>query len=234
MKLLSLDTSTEACSAAVLVDTEVIERYQLAPRGHAELILPMLEAVLAEAGLSVSQLNALAVGRGPGAFTGVRIAIAVAQGIAFAAELPVALISTLAAIAGEVSRRQQVDQIAVALDARLDEVYWGTYRTGSDGDLILLGEERVCLPEQASLPAGGEWYGAGSGWAQYAGVLSRLGVTTWWSDCHPRASAIARLGAFAYRRGELVDADQVLPVYLRDEVVKKANAPLLGSKFHVQ
>ena len=97
MKLLALETSTEACSAAVLVDTEVIERYRLAPRGHAGLILPMLEAVLAEAGLSVRQLDALAVGRGPGAFTGVRIAVAVAQGIAFAAELPVALISTLAA-----------------------------------------------------------------------------------------------------------------------------------------
>ena len=223
MKLLALDTSTAACSAAVLVDTEVIERYQLAPRGHAGLILPMLEAVLAEAGLSVRQLDALAVGRGPGAFTGVRIAVAVAQGIAFAAELPVALISTLAAMAREVTCRQGVEQVAVALDARLDEVYWGTYRAGSDGGVILLGEERVCPPGQVSLPEAGEWYGAGSGWGLHAGVLSRLGVKTWWSDYCPGAEAIARLGALAWQRGELVSAEQVLPVYLRNEVVSKAS-----------
>ena len=220
MKLLALETATEACSAAVLVGNQVIERYRWAPRGHADLILPMLEAVLAEAGLSLEQLDALAVGRGPGAFTGVRIAIAVAQGIAFAADLPVAPISTLAAIAWEVNRRQGVDRIAVALDARLEEVYWGTYQATADGGMQLLGEERVCLPEQTTLPDAGEWVGAGSGWALYADRLSRPTLGTWWSDSSPSATAIARLGALAYRRGETVEADRVLPVYLRDEVVK--------------
>ena len=220
MKLLALETATGACSAAVLVGDQVIERYQWAPRGHADLILPMLEAVLAEAGLSLGQLDALAVGRGPGAFTGVRIAIAVAQGIAFAADLPVAPISTLAALAWEVNRRQGVDRIAVALDARLEEVYWGTYQAAADGGMRLLGEERVCRPEQTTLPDAGEWVGAGSGWALYADRLSRPTLGTWWSDYGPTATAVARLGALAYRRGETVGADQVLPVYLRDEVVK--------------
>jgi len=220
MKLLALETSTEACSAALLLDDHVIERYQRAPRGHANLILPMLEAVLAEAGLSLGQLDALAVGRGPGAFTGVRIAIAVAQGIAFATGLPVAPISTLAAVAWETSRRQGVDRIAVALDARLGEVYWGTYKAAADGGVLLLGEERVCPPVQAPLPDAGEWVGAGNGWALYADRLSRPALRTWWSDYGPTAEAVARLGALAYRRGETVGADQVLPVYLRDEVVK--------------
>ncbi len=221
MKLLALETSTEACSAALLLDDHVIERYQWAPRGHANLILPMLDAVLAEAGLSLGQLDALAVGRGPGAFTGVRIAIAVAQGIAFATGLPVAPISTLAAIAWETGRRQGVDRIAVALDARLEEVYWGTYRAAADGGVLLLGEERVCSPEQASLPEVGEWVGAGNGWALYADCLSRPALKTWWSDYGPTAEAVARLGALAYRQGRLVGAEQVLPVYLRDEVVKQ-------------
>jgi len=221
MKLLALETATDACSAAVLIDDRVIQRYQRAPRGHADLILPMLDAVLAEAGLSLRQLDALAVGRGPGAFTGVRIAIAVAQGIAFAVELPVALISTLAAIAWETHRRQGVDRIAVALDARLDEVYWGTYRATADGGMLLLGEERVCLPAQASLPEAGDWYGAGNGWALYADRLSRPVLKTWWSDYGPTAEAVARLGALVYRQGRLVGAEQVLPVYLRDEVVKQ-------------
>ena len=99
MKLLALDTATEACSAAVWADGAVLERYEWAPRRHATLILPMIESVLAEAGLSVTQLDAIAVGRGPGAFTGVRIAVGIAQGIAFAADLPVAPVSTLAALA---------------------------------------------------------------------------------------------------------------------------------------
>ena len=99
MKLLALDTATEACSAAVWVDGAVLERYERAPRRHAALILPMIEAVLAEANLTPLQLDAIAFGRGPGAFTGVRIAIGIAQGIAFAADLPVVPISTLAALA---------------------------------------------------------------------------------------------------------------------------------------
>ncbi len=220
MKLLALDTSTAACSAAVWVDGVSVERYQIAPRGHAELLLPMATAVLAEAGLSVGQLDALAVGRGPGAFTGVRIAIAVAQGIAFAADLPVAPVSTLAAVALELVRLHHVTHVAVAVDARLDEVYWGTYRAAPDGGVLLWGEERVCRPAAAALPGRADWCGAGDGWARHAGTLCRLGVSAWWSDLYPRARAIAALGALAYGRGDWVSAEQVLPVYLRDQVVR--------------
>jgi tRNA threonylcarbamoyladenosine biosynthesis protein TsaB len=168
MKLLALDTATEACSAAVWIDGAVLERYELAPRRHAALILPMLQAVLAEAGLSMKQLDAIAVGRGPGAFTGVRIAIGIAQGIAFAADLPVAPISTLAALALGTAREFGHSHIAAALDARMGEVYWGTY--AATGDTVeLLGEERLLPQPPWSLRPPGDWFGTGSGWADLPG-----------------------------------------------------------------
>ena len=218
MKLLALDTATEACSAAVWVDGAVLERYEWAPRRHATLILPMIESVLAEAGLSVTQLDAIAVGRGPGAFTGVRISVGITQGIAFAADLPVAMVSTLAVLALGAARATHQTRVAVALDARMGEVYWGVYAVAST-DAELLGEERCCAPEAVIAPVG-EWFGAGSGWSAHADTLARrLTISDWWGDCYPRAGDVARLAAAPSRRGEWVAAEQALPVYLRDRVV---------------
>jgi tRNA threonylcarbamoyladenosine biosynthesis protein TsaB len=226
IKLLALDTATEACSAAVLIDDEIIERYELAPRRHTDLILPMVEAVLAEAGLTTAQLDAIAFGRGPGAFTGVRIAASVVQGIAFAANLPVVPISTLAAIARDTMDQHGVSQVAVAIDARMGEVYWGSYGMGSEGIPTLWGEEWVCSPHSVTLPyAEGEWIGAGTGWKNHAEVLrDRLNITTWWGDCYPRAGDIAMLGVLAYRQGDIVNPEQALPIYLREAVAEKAYA----------
>lgn len=221
MKLLALDTATEACSAAVLADGDVLERYELAPRRHAVLILPMIEDVLADAGLVVAQLDAIAVGRGPGAFTGARIAVGIAQGIAFAADLPVVPVSTLAALALGVAREtKNITGIAAALDARMGEVYWGTYAVAG-GMVERVGEERVCAPEVATAPPG-EWFGAGSGWSRYPAVLSRrLVVGGWQGECYPRAGDVARLAADPRRLGEWVAAERALPVYLRNEVVSR-------------
>jgi tRNA threonylcarbamoyladenosine biosynthesis protein TsaB len=222
MKLLALDTATEACSAAVLADGDVLERYELAPRRHAARILPMIEDVLAEAGLAVAQLDAIAVGRGPGAFTGVRIAVGIAQGIAFAADLPVVPVSTLAALALGKVRETGVAGIAAALDARMGEIYWGAYAVAGE-TVELLGEERVCAPE-AVIALPGQWFGAGSGWSVYAAVLSRrLAVGDWQGECYPRAGDVARLAADPRRRGDWVAAEGALPVYLRNEVVSKPN-----------
>ncbi len=220
MRILALDTATEACSAALLVGEELLERYEFAPRRHAALILPMIDAVLAEAGLRPAQLDALAFGRGPGSFTGVRIAVAITQGIAFALDLPVAPVSTLAAIASGVMRRDGVRQVAVAVDARMGEIYWGAYVVSAAGGVALEGDEQVCAPECTPVLEGHQWLGAGSGWAVYADALSRrTGAQTWRDDCYPRAGDIARLGALAGGRGNWVTAEQALPVYLRDTVV---------------
>ncbi|MDX1606514.1 MAG: tRNA (adenosine(37)-N6)-threonylcarbamoyltransferase complex dimerization subunit type 1 TsaB [Candidatus Competibacterales bacterium] len=222
MKLLALDTATEACSAAVLIGAEVVaHRFEQAPRRHAELILPQCEAVLTEAGLTPSDLDAVAFGRGPGSFTGLRIATSVVQGIAFAAGLPVLPVSTLAAMAHATARRHGIEQVAAALDARMEEVYWGGYRVSPDGDVTLLIPECVCPPDAVPAPPAGTWYGAGGGWARYGAILeARFPVAAVWSDCLPDAADIALLGRMAWQRGEALPAEQALPVYLRDRVTR--------------
>lgn len=227
MKLLAIDTSTEACSAALLIAGEVRERHEIAPREHARLILPMLESLLAEAGLKLAQIDALAFGRGPGGFTGVRIATGVIQGLAFGADLPVAPVSSLAALAQGAYRETGAQQILAAIDARISEVYWGAYRLGDAGLVTMEGDDTVCAPQHVPLPVGAGWFGAGSGWTTYEAELqTRLGgaVSTCDGQRYPRAYDVALLGADIYQRGLAVSAEQVLPVYLRDEVAWKKSS----------
>lgn len=220
MNILAFDTATEACSAALSLDGEVRERYQIAPRQHAQLILGMMDELLAEAGIGLAQLDALAFGRGPGSFIGVRIATGVVQGIAFARDLPVVPVSTLAALA------QGVDQprVLAAIDARMHEVYWAAYQRDDAGIMQLLGEEALTPADQVVLPVGIEpWYGAGTGWhdqgPQLADHLPQ--VTEYAADVFPHAACVARLGEAGFRLGQAVAAEQAQPVYLRDQVAKK-------------
>lgn len=229
MKLLAIETATDACSAALSIDGEIHERFELAPRAHTELILPMIDELLAEAGTTISQLDAMAFGRGPGAFTGVRIAVGVTQGIAFAADLPVVPVSTLATVA----QGANADHVLVALDARMDEVYWGAYQRNAAGLMMLLGEECVSPPAQVPLPEGSfsgkkAWTGAGGGWATYQSALLQrcatqlVAVETAWDDMLlPHAGDVALLGVAGFDAGQAVSAEQALPVYLRDKVTWK-------------
>ena len=224
-RILAIETATEACSAALYVDGEVSERFQLAPREHALLILPMIDALLVDAGMSLGALDAVAYGRGPGSFTGVRIAASVAQGVAFAADLPVVAVSTLASLAlGAMSATGQ-HSVMSALDARMNEVYWGLYEREPAGLPRLQGEECVCAPGHVRAPESGAWVAAGSGWAAYGpALLERAGnrVTQVLSELVPRAGYSVHLAVQAYRKGELLPAEQALPVYLRDKVVREA------------
>lgn len=224
MNILALDTSTDACSAALYAAGEVREYFEIAPRGHAALILPMLDRLLAEAGLALQQLNAVAFGRGPGSFTGVRIAASVAQGIAFGADLPVLPISSLAALAHGVCRIKGKRRVLAALDARMSEVYWGAYHMDNGGALVLCDAEGVYPPAAVPLPPNGGWFGAGSAWGAYANTLQqRLAgfVEDYDADHHPHARDIAALAAVAYKNGQALNAEQALPVYLRNEVAWK-------------
>ena len=160
MRLLAIETATEACSVAILVDGDVRERFEIAPRRHAELALPWAEQLLADAGVAKPQLDAIAVGRGPGAFTGVRLAIALAQGIALALDRPLLPVSTLAALA----MRAEGGRIVAAIDARMGEVYLAAFARAGD-DVVALGEEVVVKPDAAILPAGDCWHGVGTGFA---------------------------------------------------------------------
>lgn len=227
-KIIAIETSTEACSAALYLAGEVREVYRLAPRGHTELILAMIDGLLAEAGVGRSQLDVVAFGRGPGAFTGVRIGASVAQGIAFALDIPVAPVSTLAALAHGAWRELGHTHAVAAIDARMGEVYYGSYTIVSRGDVLQVGEEGVAAPARVPVPAGEGWFGVGSGWQSYAEPLAaRFGaaVSGFDGERFPHAHDVALIGAQLVANGGAVAADQALPVYLRDQVVQKKGTP---------
>ncbi|SIR97453.1 tRNA threonylcarbamoyladenosine biosynthesis protein TsaB [Aquipseudomonas alcaligenes] len=216
--LLALDTATEACSVALLHDGKVLSHYEVAPRLHAQRLLPMIQDLLGEAGLALSALDAIAFGRGPGAFTGVRIAIGVVQGLAFALDRPVLPVSNLAVLAQRALREHGAQQVAAAIDARMDEVYWGCY-AAERGEMRLQGVEAVLPPESARLPRGaaGDWFAAGTGWSTYGAriVLQPCGSEP---AMLPHSQDLLSLATFAWARGEALPADQAQPVYLRDNV----------------
>ena len=221
MKLLAIDTSGETCSAALLYGGELKQSLELAPRRHGEIILDMMARLLADAGLALGALDALAFGRGPGSFTGVRIATAVVQGAAYGAGLGVVGVSTLAALAQGQYRESGHRRILAALDARMGEVYWGAYEVSGGGLAELLGDELVVAPQSVPEPVGGGWHGAGSGFASYAAELSRaLGsaLVAVAPDQLCEARDIAVLAEGAWRRGLAVSPEHALPVYLRDRV----------------
>lgn len=220
--ILALDTSTEACSCALSIDGRVDERHVVAPRQHAALILSSIDTLMRDHGLAFDRLDALAWGRGPGSFTGLRIAAGVAQGIAFAAELPVIEISTLAALALDAYTMSGQTRILACLDARIDEVYWGVFEI-RNGLPVAVGVEHLCKPEAipAVLLAGAaDWMAAGNGLC-YANRFSpalreRLKHTL--PELLPRAGHMATIAAAAFARQEWVTAENVRPVYLRDKV----------------
>lgn len=227
MNILALDTSTEACSAALLIGDNISERFELAPRGHSLLILPMLDDLLSEAGITLAAIDAIAFGCGPGSFTGLRIAAGIAQGVAYGADLPVVPVSSLAALAQGASVKTGAQKILAAIDARMAEVYWSAYQRGETGLVQLQDCEGIHAPEQVPLPETGGWLGAGSGWETYGAVLHmRLAnlLLGYESDHYPHAADVARLGAEGFRQGMAVSAEQAMPVYLRNEVAWKKTA----------
>lgn len=228
MKILAIETSTEACSVAVWVAGEVRERHEIAPRRHTELVLPWCDQLLADAGITRRQLDAIAVGRGPGAFTGVRLAVALVQGMALALDKPVLPVSTLAALALQAPSIQagyagdQSPVILAAIDARMGELYLGLFRHDPDEAVIAMGDEWMATPAEPRVAHGIEnLQGVGSGFAAAAqSLISALGPRLRQCDplALPHAGDIARLGARMLARGQGIRADLLEPAYLRDKV----------------
>ena len=221
-KLLAIEAATDVCSVAACNNGQVYVRHEYAPRRHAELVLAYCHAVLQEAKLTLSELDALVVGRGPGSFTGVRIAVAVAQGLAFGADVPVAPVSTLATLAQSVYRERGHDAVCAALDARMDETYCGAFRSDPSGQMMQVSEERVCPMSGIELPHG-EWFGAGPAWHRYAdqvpaAVASRISGT--WAEAQPHAADALVLGLAQVQAGTLVSVTELEPVYLRNRVTR--------------
>ncbi|MDP1614367.1 MAG: tRNA (adenosine(37)-N6)-threonylcarbamoyltransferase complex dimerization subunit type 1 TsaB [Methylococcales bacterium] len=223
MKLLAVETATEACSAALYIDGDITERFALAPKEHTQLILPMIDGLMADAGLTSFDLDALAFGCGPGSFTGVRIATGIIQGIAFGADLPVVPVSTLAAIAQDFFCSNNDNVAFVAMDARMGEIFWGVYQRNEPGYAELIGREAVTPAKMIEFPDSAG-VGIGSGWGVYRHeLMTQLAgrVNRCQTDLLPRASAIARLGARGFEQGLAVPVEKAMPVYLRDKVAKK-------------
>lgn len=224
MKILAVETSTEACSAALLDDQVVNEKYQIAPRQHGHKILGMIDALLAESEITLAQVDALAFGCGPGSFTGVRIAASVVQGLACAAQTAVVSISTLQALAQGIYRVCGATAVLAAIDARMQEVYWGAFYANEQQLMMPQIEETVVIPDSALVPAGENWVGAGSGWASYHQQLSqRAGrqLQAVYPEQYPHAQDIALLAQYELSIGSVVASSQALPVYLRNQVTQK-------------
>jgi tRNA threonylcarbamoyladenosine biosynthesis protein TsaB len=224
LRLLALETATDACSVALWTQGEVIERFEIAPRRHVALLLPFVESLLAEAGIMAAQLDGVAFGRGPGSFTGLRIAASMAQGIAFGADVPVLPVSTLAALAQGCVGECGAQAVLAALDARMQEVYFGAYRVDTDGLVNAAGEERVCAPAAIVIPDGDGWYTAGDGWGSYADIMqTRMTQPPVGSldTARPRAGDVARLAARLWEQGGAIAAELAAPVYLRNDVAAK-------------
>jgi tRNA threonylcarbamoyladenosine biosynthesis protein TsaB len=225
MRILALDTATQACSTALLTADAAITREILTERGHAEHILSMVDAVLTEAGIGLSEVGALAFGRGPGAFTGVRLAASVAQGLAFAAQLPVVPVSDLSALAQRAfDEDRQLEHVLVCQDARMQEVYWACFDRGADGLASLVGTENVSRAGEVELPA--TWRGAigaaGQGFRAYPELKTALkdGFASVQEELLPRALEIARLAWPCALAGLTVQAHEAVPVYVRDDVTR--------------
>jgi tRNA threonylcarbamoyladenosine biosynthesis protein TsaB len=243
VKVLAIDTATESCSAALLIDGRVQSREVEMERGHAERILPMIDDLLTEAGLMLHDLDAIAFGRGPGSFTGVRLAVTVTQGLAFGANLGVVPVSDLRAVAQRAFRQDTtLTRILVCNDARMSEVYWACFERGGDDLARLEGEEHVSKPSDVKLPPG--WSTAtavGRGFIAYAESLraavptvtggvapivatapeaaaSTPGAAEHLLHLLPHAADIALLSAPEVAAGRLISAEAATPIYLRDNV----------------
>jgi tRNA threonylcarbamoyladenosine biosynthesis protein TsaB len=226
VKILALDTATENCSAALLIDGQLAARERLTERDHAAAILTMIDELLAEAGTALGDVAAIAFGRGPGSFTGVRLAASVAQGLAFGAGVPVVPVSDLRAVAHRVlAADSSAQHVLVCNDARMREVYWGCFSRSPHDPAAPVGVERVSDPGEVALPAG--WAGdptlrgAGTGFGAYPQLTTLIpGLSAAASALHPRAREIALLAVAEVTAGRVFNPELALPVYLRDDVVQ--------------
>ncbi len=218
--VLAIDTSTPLCSVAVLHEGTVTEATEDQPRSHTRLLKPMIQDVLGRAGLKLTDLDAIAFGRGPGSFTGLRITAGLVQGLAWGLDCPVIPVSSLAAVAWQKARAGEPGNIAVAFDARMDELYWGCFQVNGES-VTELAPERVCAPEKVTLPSGvAAWQGAGSGWTFASRMPEEVQASVVEPDSGmaPSAAVIARLAEPMLQAGTTLPASQAQPVYVRDEV----------------
>lgn len=225
MNILAIDTVTEMCSVALQVGTKVTTSSELVKQTHTDVILPMIQRLLADSELSLAAVDAIAFTRGPGSFTGLRICAGVTQGLALAHDLPVVPVSSLAALAQGAWRQDEMQNVLTCIDARRSEVYWACFQL-QNGLMGCIDQEKVTLPAQVKTPAKSAWFGVGTGFETYCDELTGNNMVTLSSfnaKRYPMAEDILPFASRAITNKEYVDARAALPVYLRDNV---ANSPV--------
>ncbi len=232
LNLLAIDTVSEACSVALSLRGVVTQRFEVAPNGHSKRVLGMAEALLREAGLALPELDALAVDVGPGSFTGVRIGLGVAQGLAYGAGLEVIAVGSLEALARAAHHQHGHEYILAAIDARMQQIYYGLYRNPPGGELEAIVQPALISPQDLDIGdidavvTQREMIGVGSGWDQYAPVLleslrpaTNGAVVKWLAGCYPEATTVARMAA-ARGLQSAVSPLRLTASYIRDQVAK--------------
>jgi tRNA threonylcarbamoyladenosine biosynthesis protein TsaB len=235
VRILGIDTATESCSAALLLEgARLLQRAQRLDRAHAQVILPMVDELLAEGDAPLCTLDAIVFGRGPGAFTGVRLAATVAQGLAFGAGIPVVPVSDLRALAQRaLDEDRALTRVLVCTDARMREVYWACFERSGASFARPCGEERVSAPADVRLPSAwgpagqgaGGLAGVGSGFAAYTELCREFPLDVIMERLLPRAAEIVQLAVPEVEAGRVLPPEQALPVYLRDDVVRPRSDP---------
>jgi len=219
MRVLAIETSTEALSIALRTEQGTLERGLETARGHAEQILSLIDAVLGEERVRLSQLDGIAAGVGPGSFTGVRISVAVAQGLGFGAGLPVVPVTSLEALAFP-AIEAGADRVIACLDARMGEIYWGCFAADPARGVRAIGSLQVAAASHVRLPSAERYRGVGRGFTAYPELAALLGIEV---DARaaaalPNAADMARLGALRLAAGEGLDPADLKPEYVRDKV----------------
>jgi len=219
MKLLALDTSTDACSVALSIEGEIRFNHQVVSQQHGAQLLPMVDALMSEAGLGPAQLDALIYGCGPGSFTGVRIGVAAAQGIALGAGIGVVGVSTLQSIAQGCYREHADKCVAVSVDARMDEVYYCEFELAANGLMQAICDEQIVAPEKIGCQVDGVW--AGSGAERYSDILQQtfsVERSRIRQSCLVQAIDLLSIGSVSVEHGKVQAAEFATPVYLRNKV----------------
>jgi len=232
MKILAIETATEACSAALLIkhngENTIISRFQLSPREHTKLLLPMMGELLEEADIALNELNAIAFSRGPGAFTGLRIAAGVAQGVALSINKPVIPVSTLNALALSVDKDIiKGGKVIAALDARMGELYWSSF-TEEEGKLVQFSDEKVTKPEKMldAISEEKRVIGVGIGWDAYKNDFFSKGINDniiLLDNQYPHAEFVVKIAMQKFSEGKVVAPEEAQPVYIRNKVAEKSS-----------
>ncbi|WP_367680240.1 tRNA (adenosine(37)-N6)-threonylcarbamoyltransferase complex dimerization subunit type 1 TsaB [Candidatus Fukatsuia anoeciicola] len=225
VRILAIDTTTEACSVAIWNNGEICTLFKVCPRKHTRYILPMIQKILADSGLSLHQLDALAFGRGPGSFTGVRIGISIGQGLALGANLPMISVSTLQTLAQGGWRQSGVQQVLVAIDARMGEIYWGQFTQNTSGYWLGIDSEAVITPKQASIylqSLVGHWVTVGTGWQIYPDLITNSkAILLTGQVILSQAEDMLPLALQSWYNGDIIKVEQAEPIYLRNKAIWK-------------